>query len=263
MKKLFIFSILFLSAFNQNAQSTINNGRYFLCVKKESLNNLTLIGDISPDLWTTMRMPNTKRKELDQLRQNKYSLGYYLYPKGGYDEFVQYVSVEISTTCNGKQCTASSRGKALSEEQKHLLNNTDLGSDATLKIKFYLTDIDNLNHNNELIDGEQTITIVPEKEAEFPGGYSQIAPSLMQSIQAKTFEKMSLQSLQQLVVRFTITEIGNPVDIKIIKSSMDLRTDQLMIDIINNMKGWKPAENSKGIKQRQEFTIPLGGSGGC
>ncbi|MEI6489685.1 MAG: energy transducer TonB [Bacteroidota bacterium] len=85
----------------------------------------------------------------------------------------------------------------------------------------------------------------------------------MQIIQAKTFEKMSLQSLQQLVVRFTITEIGNPVDVKIIKSSMDLRTDQLMIDIIKNMKGWKPAENSKGIKQRQEFTIPLGGSGGC
>ncbi|MEI6489686.1 MAG: hypothetical protein WCP52_12030 [Bacteroidota bacterium] len=165
MKKTFLFFILFLYSFNQNAQSTINNGRYFPCVKKESLNKVTFIGDISPDLWATMRMPNTKRMELDQLRQNRYSLGYYLYPQGGYDEFVQYVSVEISATCNGKLCTASSRGKALSEEQKHLLNKIDLGSDAALKIKFYLTDIDNLNQDNDLIDGEQTVTIVPEKEA--------------------------------------------------------------------------------------------------
>lgn len=41
-------------------------------------------------------------------------------------------------------------------------------------------------------------------------------------------------------------------------SSGKPEVDQLLVDLVNKMSKWKPAENSKGIKVRQKFQITNG-----
>jgi len=47
------------------------------------------------------------------------------------------------------------------------------------------------------------------------------------------------------------------------KTSGDQKTDKLLLKAINKMPKWKPAENSDGIKVKQEFEFSVGNCGGC
>jgi TonB family protein len=70
------------------------------------------------------------------------------------------------------------------------------------------------------------------------------------------------KEFQQGKVLFTVSEAGEIVNTKISKTSGDAKTDKLMIEAINKMPKWKPAENAKGIKVAQEFEFGVG-RGGC
>ena len=61
---------------------------------------------------------------------------------------------------------------------------------------------------------------------------------------------------------FTVNEEGEIVNAKISQTSGDSKTDKLFVEAINKMPKWKPAQNSKGVKVKQEFIFNLSG-GGC
>ena len=219
--------LLFSTGFSQNLRIdfTRNNSS---SLKKEKLNVAKLMSDVIPNypsLW-----------------------------------IIKCVSAEILATCEGKATIAISTSDTLSTEQKNILNTVDLGTTIVINIKYKyknaVTDTIELDRMNFLA------TVIPETEAEYPGGSQQMTHYFKETVINKISEKTSKQ-FPQVIVRFTINEEGEIVDAKISKTSSDLKIDKLFLDAINKMPKWKPAENSKGIKVKQEFEFSVGASSGC
>ena len=104
---------------------------------------------------------------------------------------------------------------------------------------------------------ELFITVVPEIEAEYIGGYQE----LIKYLKVNVIDKISEPSVtairfqppfQSAKVIFTVNEEGKIVNATISKTSGDAKTDKILPDAINKMPKWKPA-NEKGIKVKQEF----------
>lgn len=170
-----------------------------------------------------------------------------------------YISVEISATSNGQFIKGISANNILSTEQKNILNAIDLGSDLAINVKYnYLNPVTNIIENNKM---NVSMTVVPEKEAECVTGKQQLIKYLKENAIDKISETI-LEQFQQAVVLFTINENGEINNANIFMTSGDSKTDILLLEVINNMPKWKPAENRKGIKVKQEFKFSVG-KGGC
>lgn len=175
------------------------------------------------------------------------------------------VGVEISATSNGKTLTAQNTSDKLTAEQKNILTTADLGSDIRIKIQFKYKNQadDNFGSRSGIKEGVSTVTVVPETEAEYPGGYKKITEYFIENVVNKIAAPSTSQKIQNAVVRFTVNEEGKIVDAKITSTSTDPYIDKLLLDATVKMPKWKPAENSKGVRVKQEFVIPFGGGGGC
>jgi hypothetical protein len=171
-----------------------------------------------------------------------------------------YVSVEITATSSGKSMNALNSNEALSAQQKYLLSTVDLGTGFTIKVKYKSKNA----VTNDIVNDEMNVAmmIVPETEAEYAGGDQQLKKYLKESVVDKISEssRMHLQDKTAIAV-FTINEQGEISNTKISETSGDAKTDRLIINAINKMSGWKPAENSSGTKVKQEFMFIVGNSG--
>jgi hypothetical protein len=262
---LFLF-LLFIPAFSQNSRSEYGLSP---AIKKEKLKEAKLINDIMPDFSRYFVLPHKERILFDEQLKLASSLnGYHIYPQEllnrspeKYNWIIYFVSVELLATCNGKFLTAKSESYLLTEAQKNILNTADLGSDIRVKIKFIYKNQANVNMDNfgDIREGEYVFAVVPETEAEYPGGFKQMTDYLTKNVIDKISKKD--EKLWQTAVKFTIDEVGQVVDTKISKTSTDPKTDKLLLDALNKMPRWKPAKNTKGLKVKQEFNIPLGGNG--
>ena len=191
----------------------------------------------------------------------------------------EHVSVQIQATCNGKIRTAVSASDTLSAEQKNLLKSLDLGTDIVVDVQYKYNNRAMRDIENNSI--HTSVTIVPEIEAEYVGGNKQIMQYLKEKGINKAFEKimeqhraginnvfepMPLQP-RQILTRFTVNEDGSITNSRIVKTSQNAELDKLVLDAINKMPKWKPAENSKGIKVKEEFEFSINdariGEGGC
>lgn len=198
-------------------------GMYTRSIKKEQLSEVTLISDIIQDYpinWIT-----------------------------------SYVSIEILGTCNGKFMTAVSSNSILTSEQKHILSNVDMASDIIIDVKYtYNVPVTNVVENNTM---HVLLTVVPEIQAEYIGGYQQLINYLKEK-SVHQFSETDPKKVRQVVIRFSVNEEGKITDAKIARSSGDSKTEKLLLDVINNMPQWKPAENAQGIKVKQEFEFIVG-----
>ncbi len=240
-------------------------GRTSPAIKKEKLNEIISINDITPDLWRNLLIPYNERIDLDHRMGIDYVKGYnYSYPNANdYMKLVEYVSIEISAMVNGKVVASKSVNDKLTAEQKNMLSAADLGTDIHLKIKFKYKNGLIENADSKIIKGELAITIVPAKEAEYPGGFKKMTEYLTKNVNNKIPEKSTSETILQGIIKFTVNEQGSVMDVKIFSTPTDPQASKLLLDAMYNMPKWKPAENSKGIKVKQEFSIPVGGGGGC
>lgn len=174
-----------------------------------------------------------------------------------------YVSVEIEATCNGKSQKAMGKNDALSPEQKNILSRTDLGSDVVIKVKYIYNDpVTHAIENNVM---RVSFTIVPEIEAGYQGGRAQLTKYLktkgIQNMPGSSFNPNLIGPRllpQYTAVRFTINPAGQVEQARIFHASLDPKRDLLLLDAIRQMPKWKPAENSKGEKVKQDFELLLG-----
>ena len=240
-------------------------GRFTSTAQNELLADAGSISDITPYLWEKMGIPANEGDEFQRRKDRDFSQLYYIYQRPyDYSSIIEYVSTEISGIFKGNEISAEGKGSEMTAEQKYILNNTDLGSDVLIKIDFRYKKIGNDPSDccNKIIHGQTTVTIVPEKEAESRGGFNQFSDYLNQNVFDKISDEASLMKVQRAVVKFTVNEKGQVVDALISKTSTDENIDKLILEAINKMPGWKPAETSKGTKVKQEFSIPMG-NGGC
>ncbi len=198
-----------------------------------------------------------------RLRNLDYPYQYFVYPQENYNRIIDFVSIEITATCHGKEMKSQSTSARLTVEQRNILKTADLCSDLHIKIKFKYKNPENdkLGNGIRIREGEYVVTVVPEIEAEFPGGFEQLSLYLRENFVNKITKKGAYENIHPTLVRFSVNEKGQIVGAKISSTSGDPEIDNLLLDATNKMPVWKPAENPNGIKVKQEFSIPFGG--GC
>ena len=181
------------------------------------------------------------------------------YPTAYYNSLIDYVNIEIITTQNGKQIIAANLIDSLTLEQKNNLNYADMSSTIGIKIHFKYKDPANdvVGSARKIKEMNFGITLVPAKEAEFEGGLEQMNSFVKENVISKIPLNNNSAKIPNVSVVFTVNELGKAIDARILKSSSDPKIDQLMIDAVNKMPQWKPAENAKGEKIKQEFSFGI------
>lgn len=179
----------------------------------------------------------------------------------GYHNLINFFSTEISV--DGKNISSRGTGDTLNQGQKSILFNTEIGSIISIKVTFSYKDsaFDNLGTNSKIKEIISLVTIIPEVEAEYPGGQDQMQKYLIEKVTTKITPAGTAEKVQNALLKFTIGENGNVMDAKIIRSSTDPEIDAILIEAINAMPKWKPAENELGKKIKREISFPFGG--GC
>lgn len=170
-----------------------------------------------------------------------------------------YISVEVSATCDGRLMKEMSQNDTLSAGQKNILNTVDLGSDIVFIVNYHYKNAatDNIDVRTMMF----TYTLVPEVEAEYADGYEQMKAYLKKNAVDKIQEGTE-KEFRKGVVKFTVSEDGEITGAYIATTSGDEKTDKLLLKVINKMPKWKPAQTSAGYKVKQDFVFNLG-NGGC
>jgi TonB family protein len=220
-----LLSLLFITGFSQNLSYAVHS-TYSHPVEKEKLNGAKSMSDIIPD-----------------------------YPASW---MTDYISAEILTTINGKAAKAMSTNDMLTAEQINILHTVDLGSDIVVNITYKSKNA--TTDNIEINSMHFSVTVVPEIEAEYIGGNVEMTKYLKENAINKIPEAI-VKDLQQAVVKFTINEKGEIANARLSKTSGDKKIDRLLLDAIKSMPQWRPAQNSKGIKVKQEFEFSVGNIG--
>ena len=256
--------LLMLTGFAQNPRFEYA-GRFTPTIKKEQLYFARSVGEIMPEFNRYFALPVKDREQMNYLVNITDGPRLFSpYPEVNFENFIDYVSLEISATSEGKSFTSQSTGELLTTEQKNILNTADLGTDIHIKIKFTYKNPANDNPDNagKIKEGDYTVTVVPDTEAEFPGGTKQISAYLNDNVLKEISGTNTSEKIQQAIVNFTVNEVGEIVDAKIFRTSTDPGIDKIILDATNKMPRWRPAENPKGVKVKQVISIPFGG-GGC
>jgi TonB family protein len=228
MKKYIITPLLFLlviAGFSQDLNYSVQ-GKYVHPVTKEKLSNAKFMSDIIP-----------------------------YYPS---QWILGYDSVVVSASQGGKEMMASGMDETLVVGQKNFLNAVDFGTEIIINITY--TTKNPVTGNIYTGEMSYSATVIPETEAQYSGGYPKMAQYLKENAIDKISEEASAK-FQQAKVEFTVDEEGEIANALISQTSGDQETDELLLNVINQMPRWKPAEDSKGTKVKQDFEFSVGNTG--
>jgi len=176
------------------------------------------------------------------------------YPSNWIEE---YTSVELSAVTEDETTSVIGANENLTSAQKDIINTAKVGTKIEVKILYKSKNA----ITSELMDETMnfTVTVVPEKEAFFIGGYDKMMDYLTDNNLDEATAK-GLTNTQQASVLFTINKEGRTENIRLIQTSGHSKADELFIRLIDEMPSWQPAEN-KGIKVKQEFLFTIGQDG--
>jgi TonB family protein len=260
---LFILILVYTAGFSQNYKFEYTGG-INPKVNKEKLNKVNLVSEITPDLWRSMQLSYNTRRELDIHKNTDFTQVYsFSNQEFNYNNIVEYVSVEILTSSNGKIISSQSYGDKLTTAQKQILGNADSGTELDIKINFRFKNqaSDKVNADSKVYSGTLTLVVIPETEAKYPGGYEKLSDFYTENIFKKVSDKSDFDKILMASVKFTVNEDGRITGAKMSKSSTDPQIDKLILEQTGKMPKWSPAKNSEGINIKQEFVIPFGGNG--
>lgn len=169
-----------------------------------------------------------------------------------------YISSEIAVTNHGKSTKVSNSNDQLSVAQKNLLLTAGLDSEIEISIRYYhknpATGLKDVNTFNT------TLTVIPELEAQYPGGEAEMKQYLKKNAINKINGVESI-TLPTTIIRFTVNEQGGIANAQVSQTSNDSTIDKLLLEAITKMPKWKPAENAHGVKVKQDFEFSVGNTG--
>ena len=171
-----------------------------------------------------------------------------------------YISTEISVTSDGKVTKAMSVNEILTTKQREIVNTADIGADIVIDVKYKKK---NAITGIEVVDTMMyTVRVVPEVEADYIGGYEELT-QYFEGYEIHKISEASGKPLQLAIVKFTVNEDGEITDARISTSSEDKQIDDTLLEAVNKMPNWSPAENSKGKRIKQDFELSIGSNIGC
>lgn len=218
--------IPFFGIYSQNLSFDVH-GKYSRPMQKEKLKLVSTMNDLSPG-----------------------------YPSSW---ITDYVSAQVSATCKGVVVTAEGLNDTLTPGQKEIMINADMGTDIVVSVKYKYTNT--ITGLPDIMAMNFTVTIVPEKEAEYRGGFELLKKYLKENAVDK-IPVTDSQNKLHAVVLFTINETGEITNAQISTSSGHKEVDTLLLNAINKMPKWIPAHNGQGVKVKQKFEFTVG-NGGC
>jgi hypothetical protein len=240
---------LFLNTFAGFAQ--VDSARFWYTSEAPAASGT---GELMYDVHSRSNLPVTKEKLATAVFLRDF-ISYF--PEHWIDA---YISSEVSAAVPGRRMNEVSPNDHLTNEQKSLLNSLGVGTDLVVCVN-YKTKNSGTGRVEERIM-KLTLTVMPETEAAYADGYPEMSKYFWNHAITKIKPDVS-KNLEAAHVGFVVNETGEITGTKMVVSSGDLKTDQLLMDAVSKMPRWKPAE-SKGIKVKQAFVFSVYGNGyGC
>jgi hypothetical protein len=171
-----------------------------------------------------------------------------------------YISVEVSANNNGLKTSLWSKNDVLSDEQKKMLAGLEIDAEVVVRVKYNTKNVitDALEENEMNV----SLTVIPEIEAVYIGGYENMISYLKENSRDK-ITMIGDKGVKPSVLRFSIDKTGKADNIKIIQKSENIEIDNLLIELIENMPKWNAAKNLKGESVSQQFDFKVGKMDGC
>lgn len=167
---------------------------------------------------------------------------------------MSYVSTEVKASCNGNEMIAKGKGDSLTAEQRYVLSQAEPGTDVLVNIHYKYNQ--KVVQDNSTYTLQHAITILPEVGASFTN-----VSEMQQYLKENTVDKLcdpTCKTFAIATVRFTINEEGEVISVRIDETSADPKVDEVILEAIKHMPKWKPAQNAKGKKVKQEFEFAIG-----
>jgi len=251
-----MFVFLFGNGISQNKNFEYK-GRNSGAVTKEKLSQAKFLREITPQFERYFFLPKAHKELLLILKKMDYAQDY-LYPDENYNNVMEYLSVTVIAKIGGQTYSAEGTSDIITKEQIDILRRVDQDGNIQIRIKFRFKNPNayKLHVGSEIMEGYYYVAVVPETEAQYPGGFGMLSSYLT----ANVFDRLSaleLKNMQRSVVKFIINENGKTSKIMVSESCGMPRVDRLITEAIQKMPRWTPAKNKKGLNITQAFTIPF------
>ncbi|MBT8220169.1 MAG: hypothetical protein KJP00_10100 [Bacteroidia bacterium] len=179
-------------------------------------------------------------------------------PAEATESIVSYGSVSVSIIDDNGDKIVSESGinEVLNPEQIQLLQPTDYTSNIYIKADYKkgIFGSEALENN----DLTYFITIIPENDAQFPGGRNALISYLKENSK-DVITGIDKNQLQPGKISFTITQNGTLEDIQLVSTSGLQEVDENFLELMTNVPGkWKPASNAKGETVDQKLVFFFG-----
>lgn len=231
---------------------------------KSVLAHAKTINDLSPLLWSNLNIPMGERYWLEHRRNEPQPQPKdYIYPQEKYNEIVAVIGVDVTVHVNGKTLSVHGNNEELTNEQRNALSIADLGSAIDVKVEFKYKDqhTDNYGLRNYAVEGATTIAVVPEVEAQYPGGLNELSQYFTGSVINRVPDAKVTENLSRAIVKFTVDEQGRVVNASLERGTSNEDLDRLLLEALYTMPKWTPAVDAKGRQVKQEIRLPF--SAGC
>lgn len=173
----------------------------------------------------------------------------------------QYRSVEIRSSCDGTKKKAFGTSDTLTASQIALFKEANSNCRIDVIVDYIP---DNTLQYNPPRTMEFALTMIPIKQASFPGGRSDMDTYILHNTKNKISEQ-AFDDIERTVIRFKVDEEGDVFDTTILQSSDDAAIDQLLLQALCKMPRWQPALDAQGRALIQEFEFVFGSAllNGC
>ncbi len=238
-------------------------------LKSEKALKAKSLSDLMPDFCQRVILSYNDRLYFDEqvtILNSKDGAG--IYPQDSYftqADFLRILhveTIEMTVIHNGKNESLKAVGTALSVEQRQMLSMADVGTDLSFNFSFKFKHPLNEDREMHLLKtGKYTVSLVPEKVAEYAGGNRKLNAYLIEHIITKFPDAASIKMIQQAAVKFVINKSGDVTEVKMANSTGNVLIDHYIINAVLNMPKWKAAEDTNGNKINQCILIPFGGEG--
>lgn len=166
-----------------------------------------------------------------------------------------YESVELWVRIDGVLSSAKGVDDELNVAQKNLLKNADMGSEIIVSVMY--NPATTINDEDDIREISFNYSIVPATKAAFPTGYEKLKEYLWDN-GVEQVAALDQELMRSSIIKFSIDKRGKVVNSSVEMSCGDKAIDKILLELINNMPAWKPAENYQGQKIEQDFTLMVG-----
>ena len=167
-------------------------------------------------------------------------------------------TIDVSEIEPGRKATGPT--EEFTKEQLDLVANADYSDHLRFSARFNSTKIAT-GEVEEYILVSQTVSVVPDIQATYKGGFDALVNYLRKASKNKV-KHVKRDKVGRFRVFFTVTNKGSIADVKMVESSNYSDVDEALIKIVKNIpRKWSPARDGKGKKVDQEFVFTFGRAG--